>query len=147
MAKSGKVLSKLKWIDSEKFVAEIKMSDIINLPLIHNTLYISKNNKFLIPLKRYNIDKIPSAKIVYKTKVYKNKVLVSRLNLVNNISLTVIPKLPVYNYVNKIKINIAYKISEKFKWLFPKKINLYFEDRKSTRLNSSHVSISYAVFC
>src|SRR5699024_11223005 len=23
----------------------------------------------------------------------------------------------------------------------------YFEDRKSTRLNSSHVSISYAVFC
>lgn len=131
MAKSGKVLSKLKWIDSEKFVAEIKMSDIINLPLIHNTLYLSKNNEFLIPLKRYNIDKIPSAKIVYKTKVYKNKVLVSRLNLVNNISLTVIPKLPVYNYVNKIKINIAYKISEKFKWLFPKKINLYFEKEAS----------------
>src|SRR5699024_11425795 len=25
--------------------------------------------------------------------------------------------------------------------------NLCFQDRKSTRLNSSHVSISYAVFC
>src|SRR5699024_11477218 len=25
--------------------------------------------------------------------------------------------------------------------------NLFMEDRKSTRLNSSHVSISYAVFC
>src|SRR5437870_10260870 len=24
---------------------------------------------------------------------------------------------------------------------------IYFEDRKSTRLNSSHVAISYAVFC
>src|SRR5690606_40875223 len=26
-------------------------------------------------------------------------------------------------------------------------VELYFEDRKSTRLNSSHVKISYAVFC
>src|SRR5207249_11542290 len=26
-------------------------------------------------------------------------------------------------------------------------VNYYLEDRKSTRLNSSHVSISYAVFC
>src|SRR5699024_11819497 len=26
-------------------------------------------------------------------------------------------------------------------------LELLFEDRKSTRLNSSHVSISYAVFC
>src|SRR5699024_12654812 len=25
--------------------------------------------------------------------------------------------------------------------------NIYIQDRKSTRLNSSHVSISYAVFC
>src|SRR5690606_40370562 len=25
--------------------------------------------------------------------------------------------------------------------------NFYFEDRKSTRLNSSHVKISYSVFC
>src|SRR5699024_11604549 len=28
-----------------------------------------------------------------------------------------------------------------------KKLNAVVEDRKSTRLNSSHVSISYAVFC
>src|SRR5690625_5537411 len=28
-----------------------------------------------------------------------------------------------------------------------KKIRLHFQDRKSTRLNSSHVAISYAVFC
>src|SRR5699024_12373425 len=51
MAKSGKVLSKLKWIDSEKFVAEIKMSDIIYLPLIHNTLYLINNIDFFILLK------------------------------------------------------------------------------------------------
>src|SRR5437868_13259329 len=29
----------------------------------------------------------------------------------------------------------------------PNVTNLLYEDRKSTRLNSSHVSISYAVFC
>src|SRR5699024_11367681 len=28
-----------------------------------------------------------------------------------------------------------------------RKDEMHFEDRKSTRLNSSHVSISYAVFC
>src|SRR5699024_12479336 len=30
--------------------------------------------------------------------------------------------------------------------LHKKKLNIIFQDRKSTRLNSSHVSISYAVF-
>src|SRR5690625_5722273 len=30
---------------------------------------------------------------------------------------------------------------------FDSKETLYVEDRKSTRLNSSHVAISYAVFC
>src|SRR3712207_7197003 len=29
----------------------------------------------------------------------------------------------------------------------PYEFTLYFEDRKSTRLNSSHANISYAVFC
>ncbi|MDU0452555.1 CDP-glycerol glycerophosphotransferase family protein [Staphylococcus chromogenes] len=131
MTKSGKVLSKLKWTNSENFIAELKMSDILNLPLIHNTLYLSKNNEFLIPLKRYNIEKRPSKKIVYKTKTYKKKVLVLRLNLNNNISLTVIPNLPVYNSWNKLKINLAYKISRKFRNLFPEKINLFFEKEAS----------------
>src|SRR5699024_12046078 len=31
--------------------------------------------------------------------------------------------------------------------IFPSKVNKQSRDRKSTRLNSSHVSISYAVFC
>src|SRR5699024_11526742 len=38
---------------------------------------------------------------------------------------------------------VAYIISE----LFEEKESLLDRDRKSTRLNSSHVSISYAVFC
>src|SRR5204863_2836545 len=29
----------------------------------------------------------------------------------------------------------------------PQELTVYLEDRKSTRLNSSHVEISYAVFC
>src|SRR5699024_12747426 len=32
-------------------------------------------------------------------------------------------------------------------WLFVVALFFAFKDRKSTRLNSSHVSISYAVFC
>src|SRR5690625_7095207 len=33
-------------------------------------------------------------------------------------------------------------------WLIKRWVNHYgFQDRKSTRLNSSHVAISYAVFC
>src|SRR5690625_5563724 len=33
------------------------------------------------------------------------------------------------------------------KLIFANKEAIYLEDRKSTRLNSSHVAISYAVFC
>src|SRR5207249_11805728 len=36
---------------------------------------------------------------------------------------------------------------EKFDWRKGFKFSTYATDRKSTRLNSSHVSISYAVFC
>src|SRR5699024_6256591 len=32
-------------------------------------------------------------------------------------------------------------------YVLPKQFDTAFQDRKSTRLNSSHVSISYAVFC
>src|SRR5699024_12052753 len=32
-------------------------------------------------------------------------------------------------------------------FLYAQGLKEYYEDRKSTRLNSSHVSISYAVFC
>src|SRR5699024_11941123 len=49
---------------------------------------------------------------------------------------------------------ISYKSRQIFIDLFPlfKQVNSFiicfsFQDRKSTRLNSSHVSISYAVFC
>src|SRR5690625_2147318 len=45
------------------------------------------------------------------------------------------------NYVNKLR-NYAY-----FSRFFKLPELIYREDRKSTRLNSSHVAISYAVFC
>src|SRR5690606_41652239 len=54
------------------------------------------------------------------------------------------PILPVENtpttFVNNSSMN-----STLFKWLFGDGDSLI--DRKSTRLNSSHVKISYAVFC
>src|SRR3712207_7927873 len=33
------------------------------------------------------------------------------------------------------------------RWLVPLTLGVVFGDRKSTRLNSSHANISYAVFC
>src|SRR5699024_11914161 len=52
----------------------------------------------------------------------------------------VLPRSSSLSFPNwKVKLNIT----------AAKKSNIYaiFPDRKSTRLNSSHVSISYAVFC
>lgn len=131
MTNKGKVLSELKWIDSTNFTAKIKKTDIINLPNIHNSLFLSKKNEPMHPMKRYNKDNKPSDKIVYTTTIYKDKVLVARLNLSNNISLSVVPILPVYNILNKIKINVASQIEKYFKAILPRKINLFFEKEAS----------------
>src|SRR5699024_9030502 len=42
--------------------------------------------------------------------------------------------------LNEMRDATPLRIGDALKWIEP-------EDRKSTRLNSSHVSISYAVFC
>ncbi|SUM71126.1 CDP-glycerol glycerophosphotransferase family protein [Staphylococcus nepalensis] len=128
MTNKGKILSELKWTNETHFIAKIKKRDIFKLPNIHTSLYLSKNNEVLHPLKRYNIEKKPSKKIVYTTSTFKKKVLVARLNLANNISLSVVPHSPFYNLYNQFKLNMAYKIS---KSLFPKKLNLYFEKEAS----------------
>src|SRR5690625_6145391 len=48
---------------------------------------------------------------------------------------------------NRKRMSIS-GVQEKFSLLLDKnKLRLVNEDRKSTRLNSSHVAISYAVFC
>src|SRR5690625_5634923 len=52
------------------------------------------------------------------------------------------------NLINDL--NLASKLEYNMQPLNPKRINviaLVRQDRKSTRLNSSHVAISYAVFC
>src|SRR5699024_11496917 len=53
--------------------------------------------------------------------------------------------LPVFKKVLRIKyiINVIFFVYVELFWY----IILKIKDRKSTRLNSSHVSISYAVFC
>src|SRR5699024_12252454 len=50
--------------------------------------------------------------------------------------------------LDKAVFKMKQSISEKSRELSEDEKNeIIFEDRKSTRLNSSHVSISYAVFC
>src|SRR5690554_7059456 len=42
---------------------------------------------------------------------------------------------------------IAWQVNEKTENIGARRLHTVLEDRKSTRLNSSHVRISYAVFC
>src|SRR3989442_2975479 len=57
-------------------------------------------------------------------------------------------------YKQEGKKTLAYEIAEQTAWVPPDVIvapvavgETFIADRKSTRLNSSHVRISYAVFC
>src|SRR5207302_6429528 len=49
--------------------------------------------------------------------------------------------------INKLTAADKQKELRKAAATFQTKVMKYLEDRKSTRLNSSHVKISYAVFC
>src|SRR3712207_7835233 len=49
--------------------------------------------------------------------------------------------------INDINAGLEGVQSPIAKFLNEEKIKAIFEDRKSTRLNSSHANISYAVFC
>src|SRR5690606_40219597 len=51
------------------------------------------------------------------------------------------------NRVEKKVNRVEKKVEEPFTQINMSKRLFYFLDRKSTRLNSSHVKISYAVFC
>src|SRR3712207_8931611 len=48
-------------------------------------------------------------------------------------------------YTNILGVNLESEFS--LPYGFAVEFNLYPQDRKSTRLNSSHANISYAVFC
>src|SRR5699024_11940744 len=57
------------------------------------------------------------------------------------------PLAPDYNYVLADRMADLQKGIEAMQRLTEGKVHLSVRDRKSTRLNSSHVSTSYAVFC
>src|SRR5207249_11539676 len=44
-------------------------------------------------------------------------------------------------------VQVHFELDSEFHVAIPRQTSLRQRDRKSTRLNSSHVSISYAVFC
>src|SRR5690625_6498418 len=60
-----------------------------------------------------------------------------------------IPTFP--NYASYQNPNLSQQFTDELQDIFNNRTNLSLtnddEDRKSTRLNSSHVAISYAVFC
>src|SRR5690606_41722402 len=51
------------------------------------------------------------------------------------------------NRTGKLRPPLSRRCTNSETWLQQVNINAQHQDRKSTRLNSSHVKISYAVFC
>src|SRR5690554_7238759 len=58
-----------------------------------------------------------------------------------------IPTKVLLDSIRRINYQISFTIDEEGRIVEPNIIYKNSEDRKSTRLNSSHVRISYAVFC
>src|SRR5690606_41725989 len=54
---------------------------------------------------------------------------------------------PVAHIIQKGSLEFPQKYGKPISYSKTEFIKLYGQDRKSTRLNSSHVKISYAVFC
>src|SRR5690625_3335439 len=108
--------------------------------------YLSKV-KFLVGYDNYNIDDRLLASLLnnvdpYDTfkKIKQNKRVGYRMN--NPITIDL--KQELWNVeLDEIKLNLG--LSADYDDL--KTMQVIFKDRKSTRLNSSHVAISYAVFC
>src|SRR3712207_7053355 len=68
---------------------------------------------------------------------------VSKLPLNTPVQLQIVNNEPRALYVSVLVIDPTGEITI----IFPNQWTAAFEDRKSTRLNSSHANISYAVFC
>ncbi|MCE5040755.1 CDP-glycerol glycerophosphotransferase family protein [Mammaliicoccus sciuri] len=136
MTNKGIILGPLKWKNETEFSVKVKKKDLSNLKDIHNTLQFSKGSELIHFMKRYN--KKPKTEIVKKTFISRNKATIIRLNMVNNISVSNVPKLPVYTKRHMFKINLAYKLSKVISpYLKQKNVNLYFEKEASRALESS----------
>src|SRR5207253_6032616 len=51
-----------------------------------------------------------------------------------------------YTTLFRSQSSLPFPLEKRFQWVLTR-LEVQFVDRKSTRLNSSHVAISYAVFC
>lgn len=136
MTNKGVILGKLNWKNETEFSVKVSKKNLSDLTDIHNTLQFTKGSELIHFMKRYN--KNPTKGIVKKTFINKNKATIIRLNMVNNISVSNVPKLPIYTKSHMLKINLAYKLSNIIKPILKQEnINLYFEKEASRALESS----------
>ncbi|WP_301420384.1 CDP-glycerol glycerophosphotransferase family protein [Mammaliicoccus lentus] len=136
MTNKGQILGELNWENETDFNIHVSKKSLSKLPDIHSTLQFSKGSESVHFMKRFNKNKPKN--IIQKSYVHKNKATIIRLNMVNNISISNVPKLPIYTKIHKFKINMAFKLSKILQSLLKNRnINLYFEKEASRAVESS----------
>lgn len=131
-------LAKIQWLNSNQIKFFIPNKKLIELSEVHNTLYAAYGTKIIFPLHFKSFEDISNRFLCYKN--LKEHSFISRINLNNNYTITMIPKSPIYSLMHRIKINLAYAISLYLKKFINKNVNLYFEKDASTAHESGYVT-------
>lgn len=130
ITKEGEYLGEINWKENGEFDILIEEKSLKNLINIHNSLWFGIGNKKVHSMYRHNENE--SSVIVEDSFINGDRAYIIRLNKSSSYTLSIVPALPLYNNFNKIKINIAEFISERFSKRFDnKKVNLYFEKEAS----------------
>src|SRR5699024_10008525 len=128
--KEGIKLSKIKKVSKDKFSFHIPFKKILKLNTVHNTLFVSYQTHKLYPL-HLKLTNEPKKRILCCTN-FKNYSFISRINLANNIAITILPKSELYSRFNLFKVRIANILAPFVRLSLKKNINLLFEKDASS---------------
>lgn len=135
ITKKGEHLANIFWISETEFVSKIKISQLKKLNEIHNTLFLTINNKKLHPLHQSQVSN-NKKKVLLAFNVKKNAIII-RKNAANNISIGNLKELKIYQPFHKFKIEVSRNIAKLYKFLNRKsKVNVFFEKEASKAVES-----------
>lgn len=121
----GVKLADIQWLNSHRAKFYIPNTKLTELEDVHNTLYVGYGSKVIYPLYRKSDNDLFDKVLCYKN--HKTSSIITRVNLSDNYSVTLIPQSPIYSKLHQIKIIIANKLSLYLKRVIKTNVNLYFE--------------------